>query len=139
VDVVFDLVGYFPAGADYSPQAPVRVLDTRNDTQGDLSTPIGRRQTVTQTVAGVAGVPADASAVALNITAVDPTQAGYLTVWPSGQPRPQASSINFAAGNIVGNFVIAEVGTNGTVDIYNHNGEVDVVFDLVGYFPATAG
>jgi hypothetical protein len=34
--------------------------------------------------------------------------------------------------------VIAEVGTGGTVDIYNHNGQVDVVFDVVGYFPAGA-
>jgi hypothetical protein len=32
--------------------------------------------------------------------------------------------------------VIAEVGANGRVDIYNHNGSTDVVFDVVGYFPA---
>jgi hypothetical protein len=82
---------------------------------------VGRRQTVSQTVAGIAGVPADASAVALNITAVDPTRAGFLTVWPSTEPRPQTSSVNVAAG-----------------DIYNQNGQVDVVFDVVGYFPAGA-
>jgi hypothetical protein len=128
-----------PAAADYTPLPPVRVLDTRNHTQDDISAPVGRRQTVTQTVAGIAGVPADASTVAINITAVGPTQAGYLTVWPSGQPRPQASSINFAADDIVGNFVIAEVGTGGKLDIYNHNGQVDLVFDLVGYFPPQGG
>jgi hypothetical protein len=135
-DVVFDVVGYFPAGAEYATLPPGRVLDTRNSSQGDLSAPVGRRQTVSTRVAGRGGVPADARAVALNITAVGPSQAGFLTVWPSGRARPEASSINFAAGEVVGNFVIAEVGANGRVDIYNHNGSTDVVFDVVGYFPA---
>jgi hypothetical protein len=134
-DVVFDVVGYFPAGANYTPLTPARVLDTRNSTQGELSTPVGRRQTRSQRVAGVGGVPADASAVAINITAVTPTQGGYLTVWPSGRTRPEASSINFPAGGVVGNFVIAEVGEDGRVDIYNHDGDTHVVFDVVGYYP----
>jgi alpha-tubulin suppressor-like RCC1 family protein len=137
-DVVFDVVGYFPAGANYTPLAPARVLDTRNSTQGELSTPVGRRQTRSQRVAGVGGVPVDASAVAINITAVTPTQGGYLTVWPSGRTRPEASSINFPAGGVVGNFVIAEVGANGRVDIYNHDGNTHVVFDVVGYYPTAS-
>jgi alpha-tubulin suppressor-like RCC1 family protein len=137
-DVVFDVVGYFPAGANYTPLTPARVLDTRNTTQGELSTPVGRRQTRSQRVAGVGGVPADASAVAINITAVTPTASGFLTVWPSGRTRPEASSINFPAGGVVGNFVIAEVGANGRVDIYNHEGNTHVVFDVVGYYPTAA-
>jgi hypothetical protein len=84
------------------------VYDTRNNTQGDLSVPVGRRQTVSQTVAGI-GVPANDSAVAVTITAVVPTQAELLTVWPSG--------------------------SSGKLDIYNHNGQVEIVFDLVATSP----
>jgi hypothetical protein len=35
---------------------------------------------------------------------------------------------------VVGNFVIAELGTDGQLAIYNHNGLTDVVFDVVGYY-----
>jgi alpha-tubulin suppressor-like RCC1 family protein len=137
-DIVFDVVGYLPAGSDYTPVAPVRVLDTRDEVHGDLSAPVEPRQTVTTTVGGVGGVPADALAVAINITAVTPTRDGYVTVWPDGQPRPTISSINFPAGGIVGNFVLAELGAGGRLAIYNHNGQTDIVFDVVGYLPAAA-
>jgi hypothetical protein len=132
-DVVFDVVGYLPRGSGYTPVTPTRVLDTR-DTTGDVARPVGQRQTVTTTVAGRGGVPANASAVAINITAVTPTRAGYLTVWPSGRTRPTVSSINFPARSVVGNFVIAELGTDGKLAIYNHSGATDVVFDVVGYY-----
>ena len=125
------------AGTDYTPVTPTRVLDTRDTVHGDLSAPIGHRATATTTVAGRGGVPADATAVAINITAVTPTRDGYLTVWPSGQMRPTVSSINFGANTVVGNFVIAELGTDGKLAIYNHNGLTHVVFDVVGYLPTS--
>jgi hypothetical protein len=120
--------------APYTPLQPARVLDTRT-TLGDVSAPVGARQTVSTRVAGRGGVPADATAVAINITATGPTADSYLTVFPTGRPRPSASSINFPARSTVGNFVIAELGTNGRLDLYNHNGTTDVVFDVVGYVP----
>ena len=125
---------------------------------GDLSAVVGHRQTRTTTVAGRGGVPADAAAVAINITAVTPTRDSYLTVWPSGATRPTVSSINYAAdtiigtvwphhwtrptvssidfpaSSVVGNFVIAELGNDAALDLYNHDGQTDVVFDVVGYF-----
>jgi hypothetical protein len=133
-DVVFDVVGYYPAQAAYTPLQPARVLDTRTNL-GDISVPVGARQTVTTRITGRGGVPADATAVAINITATGPTADSYLTVYPTGRSRPAASSINFARGGTVGNFVIAELGTNGRLDLYNHNGTTDVVFDVVGYVP----
>jgi hypothetical protein len=136
---VFDVVGYLPAGSPYAPMTPARVLDTRNSTQGEVSAPVGRRQSVSQRVAGVGGVPVDAAAVVINVTAVAPTRDTYVTVWPAGRVRPVVSSLNLAAGQVVGNLVVAEVGANGRVELYNHNGEVDVVFDVVGYVPAPSG
>ncbi|HSP30029.1 MAG TPA: PQQ-dependent sugar dehydrogenase, partial [Ilumatobacteraceae bacterium] len=49
-------------------------------------------------VAGVGGVPLDASAVALNFTVVNAREAGFATVYPCGEPRPEASNLNYAAG-----------------------------------------
>ena len=60
---------------------------------------------------GVGGVPTDGvGAVALNVTATDPTASGYLTIWPDGRNRPEASSLNFSAGQTVPNAVVSGVG-----------------------------
>ena len=122
-------------GMAYVPLVPERVLDTRDDT-GDVAGAVGAGQTVSQQVAGVGSVPADAGAVAVNVTAADPTAMSHLRVWPTGEPMPLASTINFQPGVNIANMVIVEVGTDGRIDLYNHNGEVDIVLDVVGYFPA---
>ena len=119
----------------YVPLVPERVLDTRDDT-GQVEGKVGAGQTVSQQVAGVGSVPADASAVAVNVTAADPTAASHLRVWPTGEPIPLASTINFQPGVNIANMVIVEVGTDGSIDLYNHNGEVEIILDVVGYFPA---
>jgi hypothetical protein len=134
VDVVLDVVGYLPRGTEYVPLSPARVLDTRNEIDGDLSDPVGRRQTVSARIAGRGGVPADARAVAVNVTAVTPTHTGFLTVFPSGQPRPNVSALNFSAGAVVGNFIVVELGAGGALDLYNHEGDTDFVIDVVGYY-----
>ena len=77
--------------------------------------------------------------MSINITAETQTRDSFLTVWPAGAPQPAVSSLNVAAGDVVGNFVIAEVGADGKLAIYNHNGSVEVVFDVVGYFRAPPG
>ncbi|MGD9999705.1 MAG: DUF1501 domain-containing protein, partial [Ilumatobacteraceae bacterium] len=89
VHLVADVVGFFtPAGGDgLLPMTPVRLLDSRDGTGGVIG-PLGQGETVTVQVAGTNGVAVDATAVALNVTATGPTEGSYLTVWPSGQPRP---------------------------------------------------
>ena len=136
VDVIFDVVGYFPDGTDFDSFAPERILDTR-DATGDHQGKVGAREVVTQQVAGVGSVPSDASAVAINVTAANATAASHLRVWPAGESMPNASTINFQPGTNIANMVIAEVGDDGEVSIYNHAGEVDVIFDVVGYFPGS--
>ena len=64
-------------------------------------------------VGGVAGVPADAAAVTLNVTVTNPSAAGFVTVWPCGQPRPLASNLNYVAGQSVPNLVLAKLGAAG--------------------------
>ena len=86
-------------------------------------------------VAGRAGVPVGAVSVVLNVTAVDATAPGFMTVWPCGVGQPLASSLNFATGQTVPNSVIAKVGVNGKVCLFASQ-QLDAVVDVTGYFPA---
>jgi hypothetical protein len=75
--------------------------------------------------------------VVLNVTAADPLAAGFLTVWPTGQARPLASNLNFVAGRTVPNLVVAKVGTDGRISLYNGSGgAVHLVADVAGWYGA---
>ncbi|MGP0031324.1 MAG: protease pro-enzyme activation domain-containing protein [Acidimicrobiales bacterium] len=136
----------------YSPLAPVRICDTRprnpsnlsgaaaqcNGPKNDGST-LGNSETKTINVANGSspqastfGVPADATAVVLNVTATDPTGSGHLTVFPAGASLPVASNLNYAAGSTVPNLVEVGVGTGGDVSI-NASAGTDVAVDVEGY------
>lgn len=126
-------------GATYQPVNPARVLDTRNGTgTGGATNPLGQGATVELKVTDAGGVPAGGvTAVALNVTATGATGPGsFLTVYPSGSPRPLASNLNFNPGRSIPNLVIARVGSGGRVSIYNNLGSVHVVADVQGYYVA---
>lgn len=132
-DVIADVVGYYSTtgGSGFMPMSPVRINDTR------LAAKLGPKQTLDVQVTGVAGVPAaGVSAVALNVTVTEPSEAGWLTVFPTGEVRPVASSLNFRRGQTIPNLVMAKVGANGKVSIYNDSGSVHVVVDINGWFAA---
>ena len=82
-------------------------------------------------------VPASATAVALNVTVVDPAAAGFITVWPCGVDRPLASNVNFTAAGVVPNGVIASIGSEGLVCFYAQ-AELDLVVDIAGWFEGAA-
>jgi hypothetical protein len=50
---------------------------------------------------------------------------------------PTASDLNWAAGTTIPNLVVAEVGTNDQISIYNNAGSVDVIVDIEGYYSAS--
>ena len=78
-------------------------------------------------------VPVSATAASLNVTAVTPGAPGFVTVWPCGVARPNASSLNFVAGDVVPNGVIAPLGSNGSVCLYS-SAETDMIVDVAGWF-----
>ena len=127
-----------PSAGGFHPLAPTRILDSRDGTGGS-SSPWGAWTARSVTVAGVGGVPADAKAVALNLTVTDTTSSSYLTVWPAGQQMPTASNLNWPAGDTRPNLVVAKVGAGGAVSIFNREGSTQVVADVVGYFRAPIG
>ena len=139
VHLLADVVGYFRGGTDVGLEAlgPTRLLDTRGSTGGHPGK-IGPGQSIDLQVAGVAGVADAPEAVALNVTATGPTAGSYLTLWPSGETRPNTSSVNMVAGQTVPNMVLCRVGTNGKVSIFNSAGSTDVIVDVLGCFSTEA-
>jgi hypothetical protein len=136
VDLIADVQGWFgPGGATtFISTAPVRDLDTRTGAGGTVGK-VGPDGTIELQVAGVNGVPSPISAIVLNLTATEFVgPESYLTVYPSGGGRPLASNLNFVAGQARANLVIARVGGNGKVAIYNHVGNVHVVADVLGWY-----
>lgn len=110
------------------------LLDTRSGS-GAPARPIAAQATFTLTVAGKASVPADASAVVLNVSVANTASTGYLTVWPHGQARPTASNLNHSKGQTVANLVTVAVGAAGQVDFYNgSSGVTDLLVGVSGYY-----
>ena len=142
--VIADVVGYYTPtapqnGGRFTALTPARLLDTRNGT-GGVNAALGATQTINLGVTGVGGVPSTGvTAVALNVTVDQPTGTGYLTVWPAGEARPNASTHNFVPGLTVANLVLAKVGANGQVSIFNSAGGTHVVADVIGYFSSVGG
>lgn len=118
---------------------PIRWIDTR--AVPERVGPFGRLlggQTIDVQISGqngTPGIPATAAAVVLNVTAVDPGGAGFLTLFPAGAPLPTVSNVNFTAGRTVPNLSEVKIGANGQVSVYNGStGEVDVILDVSGYW-----
>ena len=125
---------------DYVPLPPVRLADTRDGfaTVDGINAGGGLRDvgsTLELQVAGRGGVDLAASAVTLNVTAVDAVAPGFATVWPCGEPRPTASNLNFATGATVPNAVIAKIGADGKVCLFTSQ-PIHFVVDVNGYAPA---
>lgn len=83
------------------------------------------------------GVPADAQAFALNVTAVPKGTLTYVTVWPGGQAQPLASTLNAPTGQVTAAAAITPAG-NGSVSVFASD-DSDIVVDVNGYFSRAAG
>ena len=116
--------------------SPVRVFDTRNGTGGVPVAALLPGGSIDVQITGVNGVPANATAVVLNVTVDNGSAASFLTVWPTGDPRPLASSLNWTGPAAQPNGVIAPIGAGGKVSFYNDAGTVNVLADVSGYYTA---
>ncbi|MET3806569.1 hypothetical protein ABIB25_003585 [Nakamurella sp. UYEF19] len=124
-----------PGAGTYHPLTPARLLDTRNNIPAGTTTPIPAFGTLTLHVLGRGNVPAtNVATVVVNVTATDPQQAGFVTVYPEGT-RPNTSSLNFGKAQTVANLVATPVGADGNIRIYNGSaGTANLIADVQGYF-----
>ena len=139
VHLIVDANGYFPAGSSLSPLVPGRLLDSRSgqptaDGQGIGIGPRPAGSVTEVQVGGRAGVPADASAAALNVTVTDPQAPGFITVYPCGGDPPLASNLNYAAGATIANAVVTKIGAGGKVCVLTQ-ASIQLIVDVNGFAP----
>ena len=142
VHLTVDVVSYILTGSTVATVAPSRLADSRpgNDTVDGIAAGFGKSAGGTQytlQVTGRAGVPADAQAAIVNVTAVAPEARGYFTVHPCVPPRPIASSINYTAGVNGANELIAGLSPTGALCIFTSS-NAHFTVDVVGYIANSA-
>lgn len=132
--LVVDVTAAFSVDPTFVPLTPARLLETRPgaqsvDGRGALAARLGAGSVTTIRVVGRAGIPSEATAVAVNATAVGPSERGYVTLFPCDGPRPLASSLNFGPGEVVGNSGIVKLAADGTLCAYTFV-ETHLVLDV---------
>jgi hypothetical protein len=124
----------------YKPINPCRLADTRPapDTVGTRTSPLGPEEPYTLMGWGTVGnctLPNGTAGLALNVTAVDPSQPTYLTLYPTGASLPTTSNLNPWPGQPpTPNAVNVDLNGSGQFDVYNKYGNVHVIVDVVGYY-----
>jgi hypothetical protein len=130
--LVIDVNGYYSDSGTsrFTPLSPARIADSRSNLGTDRVSP---GETVALQVAGIGGVPADATAVSLNVTSTDAGANGFVTAWACDDARPNVSSLNQQTGRVRPNLVVTPVAADGTVCLYTSS-DVELVVDVTGYY-----
>lgn len=127
--------GEIPAG-DFYTLAPCRLLDTRNEPGGPIASGAVRELDVF--AVGACGVPANATALAINLTATGATSGGQLAIYSAGPPSG-ASTVSFRPGVTRANNAIVLLSRDGKLKLrpsLTAAGSTHAVVDVVGYFIA---
>ena len=140
-DLIVDITGEFtPSGDSFFPMTPTRWVDTRGN-PAVLSLPTGVRAAGTHTevvLAGSGGIPADATAVWLNLTGVNATGMTFLTAYPGPcGTAPLASNVNIFAGRSAASAVLVGLGPTGSICIRVGGAGAHLVVDVAGWFEAS--
>ena len=142
--LIFDVTGYFlpdTSGATYVALPPARLVDTRIG----LGLPDALVSGVPQTfqVAGLGGVPSNASAVTGILTVNRTTSGGYVALGPVPTATPSTSTLNFPQGDTRANGVTVTLGAGGTLSAVFRGTDgttTALIFDVTGYFlPDSSG
>src|ERR1035441_12099 len=138
-DTVSVIDGTPPTALQFVPlPSPCRAVDTRPERGGGGPIQGGIPQNFPISGAGSCGILTSAAAYSMNVSVVPNGPLGYLTVWPAGQPRPLASTLNSLDGRIKANAAIIPAGTSGEISVYATS-TTNVIVDVNGYFAPVSG
>jgi len=129
-----------PAGADFVPLVPERLLDTRGpDPIGYVGAKPAAGAVVRVHVTGVgaSAVPLDAKAVVFNLTGSEAGSDGFVTAWPCGAAQPNASNLNVTAHANIPNLIISKVGEGGDVCLFTQPSQ-HLIVDIAGFMPGSS-
>ena len=154
VNVAVDIDGWYTdntgtqTGALFSGVAPSRLCDTRfgnSNDPGCAKSAIPAGGVLNIQIAGKAGIPSMTSssppvAVVANVTAVGATASTFVTAYSSDVTSlPKASDLNVLVGQADTNLVVVQVGSDGTINLYNAAGSVELIVDVLGYYSQASG
>jgi hypothetical protein len=122
---------------------PCRVVDTRagQGFPGAFGPPNllgGASRTFPIQASMTCSIPAIAQAYSFNITIVPPGFVDFITVWPTGQPRPNVSTLNGYVNTVIANAAVVPAGTGGSVDVFASQ-NTDLIIDINGYYAPQSG
>ncbi|MFN7934547.1 MAG: hypothetical protein U0R19_14545 [Bryobacteraceae bacterium] len=135
-DVLIDINGYYAAddgqkGLYYFPVTQCRASDSR--VSGGIYADDTARTVAVPSAASCTGIPANAQAYAIQATVLPyGNPMPFLTAYPSGQSRPNASMLNAFEGQVVTSGAMIPAGANGAIDVYVYR-RTDVVVEISGY------
>jgi hypothetical protein len=115
---------------------PCRLIDTRG-ADGPLGGPALAANTNRDfIVVGQCDIPPTAKALSVNLTATAQTAQGHLRLYPGGTTPPNASSLNYVAGQTRANNAIVMLGALGDLGVrcVQGSGAAHVIIDVNGYF-----
>jgi hypothetical protein len=123
-------------GATFYTLAPCRIADTRLPVGPQGGPSLVANSSRTFGVGGICGVSPTAKAVAVNVTVLNATTVGNLTLYPAGTSPPLASTLNFRTSTARANNAVVALGTSGSVSVLCSmpSGTADFVLDVTGYF-----
>ncbi|CAN5637954.1 hypothetical protein BH20CHL7_BH20CHL7_06270 [soil metagenome] len=130
-----------PREATYKTITPTRILDTRVGLPSK-AVKLTSGSPYSFKVAGTNGIPADAIAITGNLTVVNQTAAGYVTLGPVVGPNPATSTLNMPKGDVRANGVVVPLDRGGRLEaVYkgSSGSKADVFLDVTGYFVAGDG
>jgi hypothetical protein len=119
------------AASGYQPLNPVRLIDTRQ------TGAVAAGGTVSINPAGAAPQAAGAEAVAVNVTVTGASGSGYLTVYPCGTPLPNASNLNYEAGET--RAVLVTVALGGGAFCVFSQANAHIIVDIQGAYRPGSG
>lgn len=137
-DLIIDVTGYLTASSTVVPVTPTRIVETRSE-YGRIGPSAGALENQRVYSAAVGStVPSNATAVILNVTAVQPQGAGHLRVYPDSwgngaTPAPNVSTLNYIQGRDIPNSTVVKLSPSRAAQLYSVAARTDLVVDLVGY------
>lgn len=132
-----------PAGAStfVALDRQFRLADTRQPANGRypyVTTATSKGRHIQVQVTGRLGVPMDATAAVLTITAINDAGDNFVTAYPSGVTRPDVSILNMAGENqVVANLVTVQLGSDGSVEVESDD-DCELIVDVAGVFVPTS-
>ena len=149
VQVIIDVTGYIQGASAFVATAPTRIVETRAGfgIVGPIVGKLAPTRVYGVPVSDTSLVPAGATAVVLNVTALGPSNRGHIRVYPDTNglgttPPPDASNLNFIPGRDIPNMVVVQLPANRTIDFYTAyagTGNTDLAVDLIGYITQPTG